>query len=238
MAKIMIVDDREARTNAAVVTHLENDGRQVDRMRLDYGDFSFYGERFGGIMPRIGIEVCTVADLLGKISTNRFGMQLSGCLNFYDITILLIEGYIQRDMRTGAVKTYGFASGMPYARVRSLLFSAKAHGVIVEEVSAGKKAIANAIIRYQDYYDKQTHNTFSVDKNQVRLAPNRALDRAVVTLMQMVDGIGEKKATDAIEYFGNLNSMIIAYDHEIRKVTGWGPTTIRNFRNTLNRGLK
>jgi len=78
-----IVDSREPDT--IKTTLLETGWYQ---RALPCGDYSFFSVDF----KKVGIERKTVSDLLGSINSERLAKQLDDCLDYYDYTVLLIEG--------------------------------------------------------------------------------------------------------------------------------------------------
>ena len=230
----MLVDDREARTNRQVYQSLTQSLDDVERMRLSYGDYAFFGARVEGRVLYVGIETCTVSDLIGKIQTGRFQAQLTGCINNYDVVILLIEGQIQptADGRV-AVYTHSRPTGLPYETVRGALFAAKAHGIIVEEVKANKTAVADKLLKIHNYYSRDNHTLFQGVKRQpVTFRPGVHMDRAVAALMQMAQGIGKDRAEAALEHFGSLEAVMNADTKQLQEVPGWGKTLAYNLRQT------
>ena len=235
----MLVDDREARTNRYVVETLEKALDDVEVKRLTFGDYAFFGTPVGETIPYIGIETCTVNDLVGKIQSGRFQQQLVGCLSHYDVTVLLIEGHVREDADS-TIQTFGHRSKMPFVAIHSALLAAKAHGIIVEEtIRLGKGLVAERLLALYGYYTKKTHTLFrSAERESLTLSPQKAIERPVLALMQITQGVGEEKARAALTYFGSLEKLLNADDSDLLHIPGWGPVLVKNFHRTLEHDFR
>lgn len=76
---------------------LDAEGQPCELARLEFGDFSFYGNGPGNQLIRIGVERKTIPDMMQSIRSDRYsGHQLPGMLKMYTVRYLLLEGTTRR----------------------------------------------------------------------------------------------------------------------------------------------
>lgn len=230
---MLLIDSREARAHPDILASLRrltND--QVDwEQTFDFGDYLFTGEYPHPTLnrpPTVAIELCTVPDLLGKITSGRFSYQLSGMIERYDVRVLLIETPIVPD-RQGQIRIPGSPSTFLFNRIRDSLYAAQCHGVIVEYAN-GRESVPDQIVAHMKYWAKPYEEHKSFRPTQLTydaLIPlGEPLDSRVATLMTL-PGIGEQRAVDAINLYHSL-SLIFSLPHAaLCKIPGWGATTAK-----------
>lgn len=240
-ASIMLIDYRDARMHPQIHTNLMKrlgtDNVAVEN--LDFGDYVFTSSQLHpGLAkyPTIAIELCTINDLVGKIDSGRFGFQLSGMLEAYDRCILMVCGPINSDAQ-GYIRMGGPAK-VNYERIRSALFSASCHGIIVEHTqSADSDHISAAIASNYAYWNRpyEAHKTFRqvpilVDNAAIGLGA--ALDPRLAVLMG-VPAIGEDRARSLLDTAGSIGSASMMMPEDIAKIKGWGPKLAKAFTDFM-----
>jgi ERCC4-type nuclease len=236
----MIVETRERQAHPQVHQHLvvSLGADTVETESMRFGDYAFYGAPINEKSPHIGIEYATLNDLLGKIQTGRFQQQLIGCMETYDITILLVEGIIQEDKDSGRVRTYGYDSKMDYARLREVLFSAKAHGIIVEDNNLNRKKASERLVQIFRYYrkDQEKHKLFRRTEAGEMLIPIAAeVERPVSVIMSSVKGVGLDLALAALNHAHTIEMLTTMREPQLQKIPGWGPKLSKDYRATVTK---
>lgn len=225
-AALIVVDDREARVHSETVDRLVAvHGLQIRVERLTYGDFAIMGLEHAGRHISVGIEVSTVSDLCGKITSGRLSYQAAGLLQTYDVPVLLVAG----PPRVYGEHVRNGPSIFSYARLEAVLFGAQAHGMrIAYATSAEPRHVASRIAALAEYYGKKSHDFFRVTspKLPLTLPLSEALDRRVEMLMS-IPGVGEEKARALLMHFGSVKAVALATEKELRDVSGVGPTLAR-----------
>jgi len=226
---VLTIDSREAKAHPVLLTQLNRLFGQENitvNGAIDFGDYIFRGAENHpklGRAPTVAIELCSVSDLLGKVSSGRLIFQLSGLIDRYDVRILMVESPIQVD-RAGRVYLPGVPTP-PYERVADILFAAQCHGVIVE-YAANRDEVPYRINQNYKYWNKpyDEHQGFRpAQLSYDTLIPlGEALDARVSNLMTL-PGVGEKKAADALEMYKSLGLLYQLPPSALRLVPGWGP---------------
>jgi ERCC4-type nuclease len=213
--------------------------------QLQFGDYAFNGAEYDGRSPSIGIELATVADLIGKINSGRLRFQVTGLLDRYDVAILLVQGRIEPD-KHGQVKVHERVPvGIPYNRIAEILFSASMHGIHVF-TEPTPNAVMERLVHWYRWWQKpadshtffrkvdaeiQANGAKSDDQFLVPTAP--ALDRATASLMAMVRGLGSKRAQAALRHWGRLDVLFTLSEDQLLEIDGWGPNPVSEFRTAI-----
>ena len=232
---MILVDSREAKTGKQLIEHLREQ-QTVESQFLQFGDYAFYGAEKDGQLPFIGVEVCTVPDLLGKIQTRRFGFQLTGCLAEYTHTMLLIIGPLT-PTKQGTVLTHGFHSKMPFKLVHTALLSAKLHGIVVENVPTTQQG-AHTILNYYDYFQKAEHNLFEGAQQRRPDITSKQEEEAVQMLMAGVYGLGKARAVALLHHFGTMQAAANADVASLTLTPGWGKKTAQRLHDAVRKEFK
>lgn len=237
---LVIVDDREARVHADVVSRLESVHQLAIRVeRLTYGDIAVVGLEHEGRAVSIGIEISTVSDLCGKITTGRLSYQAAGLISTYDVPVILVAGVPRvygDNVRNGPAV-------FSYHRLESVLFGAQAHGIkVAYAVGPEPHNVASRISSIIQYYTKEKHDFFRATspKLPLTLPLTEALDRRVEMLMS-IPGVGEDKARSLLMHFGTVKAITAATEKDLQQVSGIGPTLARRivefFEGDVNGGV-
>lgn len=227
------IDTRELAAHPHMGDFFRAEGIPFVTATLDCGDYVFAAPfELAGKIPTIGIEVCTVSDLVGKVDSGRLSYQLGNMIKKYDVPYLLIQGEIRTD-RDGYVVVAG-RQIMRAKRLNDILHGAQAHGVIVMQDEDPNTRLAS-IIRYW-HRPCDSHNYFRPNAviREISTPIGLPLDQRVQFLMGC-PGIGEDRAQAAINHFGSLLIILTAPDYSLQKIPGWGKKTAENFRQFIDR---
>jgi ERCC4-type nuclease len=224
----VIMDDREYRVHKDTAEALEYAGVPIKCERQDFGDYSFLGchvEKLGR-QARIGIEVSTVSDVVGKINNDRLAFQISNMLLCYDVVILLITAPVQVD-REGYVSLPRMAKACTYDRLMNVLNGAQSHGVIVTYADSPQnehKYLLNLI----KYWSKpEDSHKFFRSKDAIRdvvLPVGAPIDKRISNLMTL-PGVGEDRAREALAIFGSLRNFYCSGEGAYKLIPGWAGIT-------------
>lgn len=254
------VDDREQRDHPQVyATLLKNLGHQnVLKQRHEYGDYVWDGATFtlpDGTQktPTVGVEYATLSDVIGKITSGRYGQQLSGMRLTYDVSILLIEGAIYAAKGTDNLQIFGSPVSFPKSRFEAIRFSTEMHGIRVFNANTRDECAALLIHWYRWWQeDPADHQMFRQREAEIQLdrgdlGPNELpfdvpigepIDRAVSTLQSMVHGLGRTRAVAALDKFHDLRTIFMLPESALRTVPGWGPTMAKKFADAATKKWK
>lgn len=242
---MLTIDSREAKAHPVIVSELKHlfGPEHLDTCTtLDFGDYTFTGASDHPTLhrpPTIAIELATVSDLLGKINSGRLAFQLSGMIDRYDVRILMIESAVQTN-KYGSIVLPGAPQQMPYTRLAEVLFAAQSHGVIVEYASS-REHVAELIHSNYKYWQKpyEQHKSFRpAQLSYDALIPlGEALDSRVSNLMGL-PGIGEQKATDALDLYKSIGLIYQLPAIALRAIPGWGATTAQRVYNFIHTNVE
>ena len=230
----LVIDAREYHSNSEVCSILEDSFDLAHSKIVEFGDyvFNFIHE---GKSYTVGIEACTVPDLLNKISSGRLSRQMSGCLETYDVTILLVEGQFKIVGDGQQVMRPSSKIKLPYRPIQAAVFSVQANGVIVEHCPEGKDNVARAISNIYDYYNKETHEF--IGKKPLIYKQGTEVDRSVAALARLIPGIGLRMSEDSLNRFGSIKNIVNSTDIELMSIKGWGRAKANRFRGIINRNI-
>lgn len=169
---VVTVDDRAgSRELAPLLERLELD---VEVKRLPFADMAFEGWGPKG-RCRVGIERKTVRDMLNSLESGRFpDHQLTGMLEDYDFSFLVVEGNYRRDPVTGLLQTpvhggwwtvkAGPQRTYPYTRLEHGLLTLELHTPLKVRRVGGIRETASFVWSLAHYYQKQwrEHSTLKV----------------------------------------------------------------------------
>lgn len=139
-----------------IVSELLKVGWERDPLR--FGDYSFLTIDF----KKVGIERKKIQDLIGSIG-ERLAKQLQGMMDYYDFTILLIEGSIK--YTGGRIVTSRGIERVMMEGYRNFVRTWQDRGVTIERTSSHTDTIIRLNELYA-YYQKPAH-TGGVKKRQV-----------------------------------------------------------------------
>jgi ERCC4-type nuclease len=192
------------------------------------GDYFFWSIDW----KKIGIERKTVEDLLGSLS-KRLAQQLDNMLNFYDFSILLIEGYgnLKQVVDTGQIVTSRGVEQWYMKTLRNFLRSWQDRGLTLEMTTSSKDTVRRVNEIYA-YYQKEVH-TSGLKRQYVG-------DRR---LLAFPEGVGIKTAKKILDEMGSLHNVACVSKEELMTIDGVGEKRAEDikafyWKNTLNGEVK
>lgn len=227
----LTIDDREPLNHPLIVNDLNRALPGLTEIqRLEFGDYAFTGNHHvDGQKITIGIEICTISDLIEKVNSGRLAFQLGNMLKIYDVSYLFVESTPTAD-RDGYVKIPGGIQACTFDRLTYILNGAQAHGVRVV-YGRGREYAGEHLATIYRYWqrDPESHKFFRpvpVQRSEFKIPLGESIDMRIITLMS-IPGIGEDRARAAILHFGSLIAVLLAGETELAKVPGWGKVTAR-----------
>lgn len=221
------IDSREAAAHPQIVQYLAKAGMPILSTTLKSGDYSFISPyEVSGRIPKIGIELCTVSDLIGKLD-GRLSWQLGNMIQDYDVPYLLIDGTIYPDD-----EGYIVIAGNRVARADRLgdiLHGAQSHGVIVMQDENAPERLRRIIAYWHRPCDSHQYFRPNAVVRDVNVPVAESLDERVIFLMG-VPGIGEDRATAALAHYGSLLPILCSPVESLIEIPGWGKKTALAFR--------
>jgi ERCC4-type nuclease len=235
---MITIDDREAITHFTVHNELMRAFGHENTIieRMDWGDYAFTGAPLpSNPKPRIGIELSSISDVVGKINSGRLAFQLSGMIDAYDIPVLLVESPPSAT-KDGWIYIPGAPRVIRFDRFMDVLSAAQMHGVRVL-YCADKSRVGARILSLYHYWQKPytEHKTFrhAQLEYELRIPIGEAVDSRVSLLMQ-VPGVGEDRAVAALKTYGSLRTLFIMPTSMLVKIPGWGLGTATALRKMLD----
>ena len=238
------VDNREASAHPVTVSCLRrSEGVEVEITPLQFGDYAFHGgEEMAnlGRIPSIGIEVCTPTDLVDKVNSGRFGYQMTGLIDMYDVRVLMVNGALRPDT-DGNLLLPGTSVKMGWDRLMGALFAAQSHGIIFMMArSKDQDIVAGSIYNQWKYWQHpyEEHKSFRryAVIREAAMPLGVPLDPRVQLLMGL-PGIGEDRAAAAISDLKSLFSIFTASEERLRQIPGWGYKSAKSVHEFIWRGL-
>lgn len=229
------VDDRQARTHPRTSIVLKAKTK-ITITRLNFADYAFIAKPIGELQrPTVGIEMCTLDDLLGKMGkSRRFKFQTTGMIERYDVRIWMVQGLMIPNAE-GYVRTFHDKSGMYYKAAMSLIFGAEMRGVKFEFYS-NQKSLDEQLLQHYLYLQKDPseHSAFrpTTPKNIPTMPLDAALAPHVETLMSY-PGVGEDKAISALKKFGSIQMLHIVPPEKLLEIPLWGKVVAEAFHRHI-----
>ena len=224
--------------------------------KMQFGDIAFNSQyEYAGKIRSVGIEHSTLNDFASKINNGRLAFQMSGMREAYDVSILLLEGSIIRDKVTGAVKMYGGGNDINWERFQEIRFSLEMHGVKVFSERTRNEA-AKRVVSWYRWWQKKPEDhkllqrreseltrtitpaessELSSDIPDFSLSPGSAMDRAVVALSDLVQGLGPEKVEEALKVYHQIDLLAVTPEEKLRHIKGWGPVLAKRFRQAVTK---
>ncbi len=209
----------------------------VEVVPLAFGDYLFYGAPIDSHTPSVAIELNSVSNFLQKISTEELVYQVTGMLENFDVTIVIIQGDFRPD-EDGYVKLYGAKgghSGIKYDRAKDIIVAAESHGVIFD-YSRNLDDSLTCLIRHINIWSKppEERKLFRARKQrpQRRVPVGEPMDSRVLYLMG-APSIGEDRAVAGLKHYKSLAVLhelaITGNVKALREIPGWGKGTVDTF---------
>ena len=203
-------DDPEIRPRLHIV-----DSNEPDIIRTKLLELGWTQGRLGsadyfmhtGDFKRVGIERKAVPDLLSSLG-DRLAKQLSNMLDYYDFSILMIEGSLRNV--NGNMYTARGASQWTWDAVWNFLQTWQMRGVTIQ-LSADEGQTIHRITNLFAYYQKPAH-TGGYTRRQVGDA----------RVLAFPSGVGEKTAIALLKRFGSLRAIANARIDDLHECEGVG----------------
>lgn len=208
----------DPRGHTAIHKLLEKAGASCLRETLECGDILFTNEEIW-----VGIELKEVDDLLSSFRSGRLFEQLATMINSYDVTILLIYGFLGWS-REGVLRTTGgLKPSPPWPNLKMLnggLLSLQNNGVIVPLIMQNEQDVANYIMQCQEWYEKKEHGALLNRSKAFAFGSTDQLHALhIVTGIPKVGGAIAKRL---LAHFGSPYGVINATEEELLQVPGIG----------------
>ncbi|KKN55486.1 hypothetical protein LCGC14_0581610 [marine sediment metagenome] len=232
-APLIIVDDREPEHMAV---SLQSYGLQAVVSRLQYGDYAFFAHGL-----TVLIELSTVSDLLGKLTSKRLVAQAHGLANTGDIAFIMVRGRYTEDAGQVAYQapkhpqadSNGWVrSGWNWDSFQAIKADVMLLGIdFIDCPNAGDAA--REIARLAVNLSKSEHKWLRQRTRPEVLTLDGEYKNAVWSLCAF-DGIGPETATAMLEEYGSVLGIYIAATtlpakDFCRTVDGLGPKRVKAF---------
>jgi ERCC4-type nuclease len=199
------------------------------RGKLTLGDYSFFNHDF----QRIGIERKSVDDLLNSLG-DRLSGQLEACLDFYNETILLIEGSWKTVSEADNLVSYRGVERSTWKTVWNYLRQRQRSGVTLELTIDYGHTIKRLNELYALYAQPYSKSGFSkrFDDDRVNAFPSGCRGKTAETCLDIcgslalvgqtseeqllqIPGIGPSKAKRIWEHFNKNSTKLEKEDYEV-----------------------
>lgn len=168
------------------------------------GDYFFYSHDF----KKIGIERKTVDDLLTSIG-DRLARQLEQCFDFYDTTILIIEGSWKAVSEQDNIVSGRGIERSTWKSIWNYLHQFKRKGLI-DELTVNEGHTIKRVNELYALYQK----TYSTSGKSKDFDDDR--------ILAFPSGVRGKTAIDCLNKFGSLKAVINAKPEEYLEVNNVG----------------
>ena len=204
-------DDPEIRPRLHIVDSNEPDSIRTKLLELGWtqgrlGSADYF--MHSGDFKRIGIERKSVPDLLSSLG-DRLSKQLASMTEYYDVSILLIEGSLRSI--NGQMYTARGIQQWTWDAIWNFLQTWQMRGVTIQ-LSADEGQTVHRIANLFAYYQKSSH-TGGYTRRQVGDA----------RVLAFPSGVGEKTAIALLKRFGSLRAVANAKIGELNECEGVGP---------------
>jgi ERCC4-type nuclease len=206
-----MTDDPEVKPRLRIVDSNEPESIRVKMLelgwtqgRLSSADYFMHT----GDFKRVGVERKAVPDLLASLG-DRLATQLAAMLDYYDVSILMIEGSLRNV--NGQMYTARGIEQWSWDALWNFLQTWQMRGVTLQ-LSADEGQTVHRIANLFAYYQKATH-TGGYTRRQVGDA----------RILAFPSGVGEKTATGILKQFGSLRAVANARIDDLLGCEGVGP---------------
>lgn len=237
----LYIDRREPVNHPIIVADVKRElPMKTEIKHMDFGDYAWAANHLRDGSPiMVGLELCTVSDLIEKVNTGRLSYQLGNMLKTYDVSYLFVESTPVAD-RDGYVKIPGGVQACTFERLSYILNGAQAHGVKVI-YGQGREFAGHHLAQIYRYWqrDPESHKFFRpvpVLRSDFNIPLGESLDVRVLTAMS-IPGVGEQRARDALLSLGSLMAFFLAGEDRLAKIPGWGPVTARKVWQYITRSM-
>lgn len=233
-------NEYEHKKHQTIVASISNEV-DVFKTTMRYGDYAFLAAPWPDLdrLPRVGIEVSKIDDVFGKVASGRFGDQMVGLLETYDLPLLLVQGVRAVDPRGRLQRTGRGAAWGPERRwsdLRAYEMVASFRGIRVMQTLDDfdtAKAILQIYHNLQEPFENHTLiRRPGLGYRVMSMPTGDPIDAQVYALMNTP--LGEKQSRKALEAFGSFKGVVNAERSMLRMVEGIGPRTAQAFDEFVN----
>lgn len=185
--------------------------------RLSTGDYFMHS----GDFKKVGIERKSVLDLMSSLG-DRLAGQLARMLDYYDVSVLMIEGSLRNI--NGQMYTARGIEQWTWDAVWNFLQTWQMRGVSLQ-LTADEGQTVHRIVNLFAYYQKPSH-TGGYTRRQVGDA----------RVLAFPNGVGEKTAMAILKQFGSLRAVANAKISELVECDGVGPKRAESIAIHFGRG--
>ena len=217
-------DDPEIRPRLHIVDSNEPDTIRTKLLelgwtqgRLTTGDYFLHT----GDFKRIGIERKAVPDLMASLG-DRLAKQLANMLDYYDVSVLMIEGSLRNV--NGNMYTARGIEQWTWDALWNFLQTWQMRGITVQ-LTADEGQTVHRIANLFAYYQKPSH-TGGYTRRQVGDA----------RVLAFPSGVGEKTAIGLLKQFGSLRAVANARIDDLLKCNGVGAKRAESIAIHFGRG--
>lgn len=208
---MIIVDSREPKE---IKDMFKNMGMEYEVKQLEIAD---YIVKYDGVA--VAVERKTIYDYISSIEDGRLKNQLFNMSYAYELSYLVVVGYISMGLMETNFKREAYISSLVSS---SLKRSPTGKG--------GQVVTVNVENDYDFALFIKSLDKFITEKKFDRIpAPPRPMKTheniAQVGMMMAVPLVGEERARDLIKYFGSVQAVCNADIKELMKVPGVGKKT-------------
>ncbi|MBI4010607.1 MAG: hypothetical protein HY361_05525 [Candidatus Aenigmarchaeota archaeon] len=204
--KVVIISDYREKE---IIDLLKNLGANVNEMSLEVADYI--------CSDRICVERKTHDDFVNSIIDGRLFAQAKNLSENFEKPILIVEGYSNREISENALK--GAVASLVSDFNITLLNTRNHHDTAKTIFWIAKK-------------EQQELNhavSFKVGKKP---KDTRRLQEEIVG---SIPGISKILSKRLLEHFGNIEKIVIAEEHELKKVKGVGQKLAKRIKNILTK---
>jgi ERCC4-type nuclease len=243
---MITVDDREAGhdAHASIMEMLRASDVDVFVQRMEFADYAWTAAPWpDNPAPRIGVEVTTLSDLMGKAQSGRLGYQATGLLDNYDRAIWILKEKLYIDRRD-RVRMYGTQRGYVSLKELNGILMGMADVGITPWLEEGDSELVTRLLHWYESHQKpfEAHKLFRDTGVRTPLARpmGEALDDHVFFLMGTPSKLklGEGKMRAALDMHGSIQNVVNASVADLVKVPRWGKQTAERFKAFVERDVR
>ena len=175
-----------------------------ERQKLFSGDMFFLSVNW----QKIGVERKEVSDLINSIGSGRMANQLQNMLDYYDISILLIEGSLR--VQSGQILNEHGGTRWLLEAYRNFIRTWQDRGITIERTTDSEDTVERLKELYA-YYQKPCHTGGYTRK--IAGDPR---------LLAFPPSVGAKTGKKILDHFGSLSNVAVATVDDLMSVDDVG----------------